>query len=172
MRFRALGAVAALILVSTAFATIVFTRVQARGYATGSLNRRLDFQLNLIHRTNGANHRYFGNGSFAWRANNVGNSVRIHRVESLTLTEEDDAVVITITGQGVLGQFGFPPPSGRRGAPQIGDFTVTIVDNGEGSDTIEFSFQFGTGINAFTYHFSGTVQAGTLNWNQWTYHLD
>lgn len=168
MRFKALGAVAALILVSTAFAAIVFTRVQARGYATDSLNRRLDFQLNLIRRTQGSNHRYFGNGSFAWRSNGVGNSVRIHRVESLTVVE-DDAVVITITGKGVLGQFGFPPPSGRRGAPQIGDFTLTIVDNSEGSDTIEFSFERGTGINAFTYNFSGIVQAGTLNWNQWSH---
>lgn len=168
MRFKALGAVAALILVSTAFATIVFTRVQARGYATDSLNRRLDFQLSLIRRTQGSNNRHWGFGSFAWRANNSGNSMRIHRVESLTVEEDDDAVVITVEGKGVLGQFGFPPPSGRRGAPQIGDFTLTIVDNDEGSDTIEFSFERGTGINAFTYNFSGTVQAGTLNWNQWT----
>lgn len=169
MRFKALGAVAALILVSTAFAAIVFTRVQARGYATDWLNRRLDFQLSLIRRTQGSNHRYFGNGSFAWRSNGVGNSVRIHRVTSLSVEDTGDAVVVSASGTGVLGQFGFPPVGSRRGNPQIGDFTLTIVDNDEGDDTIEFSFQRGTGVNAFTYAFSGIVQAGTLNWNQWSH---
>ena len=168
MRFKALGAVAALILVSTAFATITFLRVQARGHATDSSNRRLDFQLNLAKRSQGGNHRYFGHGSFAWSVNGRGQSMRIHRLESLEVDEDDDVVVITASGEGLLGQFGFPPASGRRGAPQLGDFTLTIVDNAEGADTIEFAFQRGSGVNAYTYSFSGNVQAGNLNWSQWS----
>ncbi|BCW95036.1 MAG: hypothetical protein WHS44_01970 [Fimbriimonadales bacterium] len=168
MRFKALGAVAALILVSTAFAATVFLRVQARGYATDSLNRRLDFQLNALKRSEGATHRYFGNGSFAWSVNGHNQSVRIHRLNSLQVEEGEDAVVITASGTGLLGQFGFPPASGRRGAPQLGDFTLTIVDNAEGADTIEFSFWRGSGVNAYTYHFSGAVQSGALNRSEWT----
>jgi hypothetical protein len=167
MRFKALGAVAALILVSTAFATITFLRVQSRGHATDSSNRRLDFQVNLAKRSQSGNHRYFGHGSFAWSVNGRGQSMRIHRLTALQVDDGEDSDVITATGEGVLGQFGFPPASGRRGAPELGDFTLTIVDNAEGADTIEFAFQRGTGINAYTYSFAGTVQAGSLNWSQW-----
>jgi len=168
MRFKALGAVAALILVSTAFATVTFLRVQARGYATDANNRRLDFQLSVLKRSQEDNHRYLGSGSFAWSEHRRGQAMRIHRIESLEVNDGEDAVVITASGKGVLGQFGFPPFGGRRSAPQLGDFTLTIVDNAEGDDTIEFSFQRGTGINAYTYSFSGTVQAGNLNWSQWS----
>jgi hypothetical protein len=160
--------VAALILVSTAFATITFLRVHARGYATDASNRRLDFQLNLAKRSQGTNHRYLGFGSFAWSENGRRQAMRIHCIESLEVDNSGDAVVITASGKGVLGQFGFPPFGGRRGAPQLGDFTLTIVDNAEGDDTIEFAFQRGSGVNAYTYSFSGNVQAGSLNWNQWS----
>jgi hypothetical protein len=77
-RFKALGAVAALILVSTAFATITFLRVQARGYATDANNRRLDFQLSVLKRSQGTNHCYFGHGSFAWSENGRRQAMRIH----------------------------------------------------------------------------------------------
>jgi len=165
---QALGAVAALILVSTAFATITFLRVQARGYATDSSNRRLDFQVNLLRRTQGSTHRYFGHGSFAWSVNGRGQSMRIHRLTALQVDEGEDADIITAAGEGVLGQFGFPPAGGRRGASELGEFTLTIVDNADGADTIEFAFQRGSGVNAYTYSFSGNVQAGNLNWSQWS----
>jgi hypothetical protein len=167
MRFKALGAAAALILVSTAFATITFLRVQARGYATDPENRRLDFHLNILKRSQGDNHRYLGSGSFAWNEQRRGRAMRIHRIESFEVNAGEDAVVITASGKGVLGQFGFPPLGGRRGAPEIGDFTLTIVDNEEGNDSIEFSFQRGTGMNAYTYNFAGNLQEGVLNWNRW-----
>ena len=168
MRFKALGVVAALILVSTAFATITFLRVQARGYATDSNNRRLDFQLSVLKRSQGTNHRYLGFGSFAWSENGRGRAMRIHRIESLEVNAGEGSVVITASGKGVLGQFGFPPIGGRRGAPEIGDFTLTIVDNAEGDDTIQFSFQRGTGLNAYTYNFSGVIRGGVLSWTQWS----
>ena len=168
MRFKALGAVAALILVSTAFATITFLRVHARGYATDASNRRLDFQLGVLKRSQGTNHRYLGFGSFAWSENGRTQAMRIHRIESLEVDDSGDAVVITASGKGVLGQFGFPPIGGRRGAPELGDFTLTIVDNEEGNDTIEFSFQRGTGVNAYNYNFSGVIREGVLNWTQWS----
>jgi hypothetical protein len=57
---------------------------------------------------------------------------------------------------------------GGRGASELGEFTLTIVDNADGADTIEFAFQRGSGVNAYTYSFSGDVQAGSLNWNQWS----
>jgi len=94
--------------------------------------------------------------------------MRIHRIESLEVNDSGDAVVITASGTGFLGQFGFPTAGGRRGAPQLGEFTLTVVDNAEGDDTIEFAFQRGSGVNAYTYSFSGTVQAGSLNWSQWS----
>jgi hypothetical protein len=168
MRFKALGAVAALILVSTAFATVTFLRVQARGYATDPENRRLDFQLSVLKRSHGDNHRYLGNGSFAWSEQRRGRAMRIHRIESLEVNAGEGSVVITASGKGVLGQFGFPPIGGRRGAPELGDFTLTIVDNEEGNDTIEFSFQRGTGVNAYNYNFSGVIREGVLNWTQWS----
>ena len=168
MRFKALGAVAALILVSTAFATVTFLRVQARGYATDANNRRLDFQLSVLKRSQGTNHCYFGHGSFAWSENGHRQAMRIHRIESLEVDDSGDAVVITASGTGFLGQFGFPPAGGRRGAPEIGDFTLTIVDNAEGDDTIQFSFQRGTGLNAYTYNFSGVIRGGVLSWTQWS----
>ena len=168
MRFKALGAVAALILVSTAFATITFLRVQARGHATDPENQRLDFQLSVLKRSQGTNHRYLGFGSFAWSENGRGRAMRIHRIESLEVDAGEDSVVITASGKGVLGQFGFPPLGGRRGAPEIGDFTLTIVDNAEGDDTIQFSFQRGTGLNAYTYNFSGVIRGGVLSWTQWS----
>jgi hypothetical protein len=168
MRFKALGAAAALILVSTAFATITFLRVQARGHATDPENQRLDFQLSVLKRSQGDNHRYLGNGSFAWSEHRRGRAMRIHRIESLEVDAGEDSVVITASGKGVLGQFGFPPLGGRRGAPEIGDFTLTIVDNAEGDDTIQFSFQRGTGLNAYTYNFSGVIRGGVLSWTQWS----
>ena len=169
MRFKALGAVAALILVSTAFATITFLRVHARGYATDASNRRLDFQLSVLKRSQGTNHRYLGFGSFAWSENGRRQAMRIHRIESLEVDASDDAVVITASGTGFLGQFGFPPFGGRRGASELGEFTLTIVYNADGAYTIEFAFQRGSGINAYTYSFSGNVQAGSsLNWIQWS----
>jgi hypothetical protein len=169
MRFKALGAVAALILVSTAFATITFLRVHARGYATDASNRRLDFQLGVLKRSQGTNHRYLGFGSFAWSENGRRQAMRTHRIESLEVDDSGDAVVITASGTGLLGQFGFPPAGGRRGASELGEFTLTIVDNADGADTIEFAFQRGSGVNAYTYSFSGNVQAGSnLNWSQWS----
>jgi hypothetical protein len=169
MRFKALGAVAALILVSTAFATITFLRVHARGYATDASNRRLDFQLGVLKRSQGTNHRYLGFGSFAWSENGRRQAMRTHRIESLEVDDSGDAVVITASGTGFLGQFGFPPAGGRRGASELGEFTLTIVDNDTGADTIEFAFQRGSGVNAYTYSFSGNVQAGSsLNWSQWS----
>jgi hypothetical protein len=167
MRFKALGAAAALILVSTAFATITFLRVQARGHATDPENQRLDFQLSVLKRSQGDNHRYLGSGSFAWSEYRRGRAMRIHRIESLEVDAGEDSVVITASGKGVLGQFGFPPVGGRRSAPEIGNFTLTIVDNAEGDDTIEFSFQRGTGLNAYTYDFSGVIRGGVLSWTQW-----
>ena len=169
MRFKALGAAAALILVSTAFATITFLRVQARGHATDPENQRLDFQLSVLKRSQGDNHRYLGSGSFAWSENGRTQAMRIHRIESLEVDASDDAVVITASGTGFLGQFGFPPFGGRRGASELGEFTLTIVYNADGAYTIEFAFQRGSGINAYTYSFSGNVQAGSsLNWIQWS----
>jgi hypothetical protein len=168
MRFKALGAAAALILVSTAFATVTFLRVQARGYAIDPENRRLDFQLSVLKRSQGDNHRYLGNGSFAWSEQRRGRAMRIHRIESVDVNAGEGSVVITASGKGVLGQFGFPPIGGRRGAPELGDFTLTIVDNEEGNDTIEFSFQRGTGVNAYNYNFSGVIREGVLNCTQWS----
>jgi len=168
MRFKVLGAVAALILVSTAFATVTFLRVQARGYATDPENRRLDFQLSVLKCSQDTNHRYLGFGSFAWSENGRRQAMRIHRIESLEVDDSGDAVVIEVSGTGLQGQFGFPPFGGRRGASELGEFTLTIVDNAEGDDTIEFAFRRGSGINAYTYTFSGTVRAGSLSWNQWS----
>jgi len=151
-----------------AFATITFLRVQARGYATDASNRRLDFQLGVLKRSQGTSHRYLGFGSFAWRENGRRQAMRTHRIESLEVDNSGGAVVITASGTGFLGQFGFPPASGRRGASELGEFTLTIVDNAQGADTIEFAFQRGSGVNAYTYSFSGTVQAGSLSWDQWS----
>ncbi|MCX7924786.1 MAG: hypothetical protein N2554_03125 [Fimbriimonadales bacterium] len=167
MRLKALGAVAALILGSVAFAAVIATRVQARGYATNASNHRLDFQFNGLHMDNNGNHRYVGQGSFAWSANGRTQSMRIRSISSISVEESEEARVITISGTGQLGRWGFA--SGRPSNNLIqGDFNVTFTDNNEGSDTVQFSFSSGSGLNAFHYNFSGQVQSGTLNVQQWT----
>jgi hypothetical protein len=81
---------------------------------------------------------------------------------------DDDVVVITASGTGLAGAVRLSACEwAARRASELGDFTLTIVDNAEGADTIEFAFQRGSGVNAYTYSFSGTVQAGSLNWSQW-----
>lgn len=166
MRLKALSAAAALILTSIAFATVVATRIQARGHATNSSNVRLDFQFSGLHINNSGNHRYIGQGSFAWTANGRTQSVRTRSISSITVEEDEDARVITIEGTAQLGRWGFAP-SRFNNNPTIGDFTVTFTDNFEGSDTVSFSFSSGSGVSAFNYNFSGAVQSGTLNVNQW-----
>ncbi|GIV07594.1 MAG: hypothetical protein KatS3mg017_0796 [Fimbriimonadales bacterium] len=167
MRLKALGAAAALILTSIAFATVIATRVQARGHATNSSNTRLDFQFSGLHINNSGNHRYIGQGSFAWTANGRTQSMRIRSISSITVEADEDARVVTIQGTGQLGRWGFT--SGRyNNNPIVGEFIATFTDNFEGSDTVSFSFSSGSGVTAFNYHFSGVVQSGALNVNQWT----
>ncbi|MCX7992639.1 MAG: hypothetical protein N2651_03105 [Fimbriimonadales bacterium] len=167
MRFKALGAVAALILVSAAFAAVIATRVQAQGYATNETNHRLDFQLSGLHVNNNGNHRYIGQGSFAWSANGRTQAVRIRTISSISVDESDDARVITVSGTGQLGRWGFAPSRHSNNLVQ-GNFTATFTDRFEGNDTVQFWFSSGSGLNAFQYNFSGAVQSGALNVQQWT----
>lgn len=167
MRLKALGAVAALILVSVACAAVVATRVVARGYATNDSNHRLDFQFSGLHLNNNGNHRFIGQGSFAWSVNSRVQAMRVRSISSITVEEADGARIITITGVGQLGRWGFTPSRFNNNLIQ-GEFSVTFTDNPEDSDTVQFFFSSGSGVNSFQYHFSGQVQSGTLNVQQWT----
>jgi hypothetical protein len=65
MRFKALGAVAALILVSTAFATITFLRVQARGLCDRFEQPTARLPTEPCQAQSGyGNHRYLGSREF------------------------------------------------------------------------------------------------------------
>jgi opacity protein-like surface antigen len=167
MRLKALGAVAALILVSVACAAVVATRVVARGYATNASNHRLDFQFSGLHINNNDNHRYIGQGNFAWSASGRTQSMRVRSINSISIEENEDARIITISGVGQLGRGGFASSRPNNNLIQ-GNFSVTFTDNMEGSDSVQFSFSSGSGLNGFQYNFSGQVQSGTLNVQQWT----
>ena len=168
MRLKALGAVAALILVSVACASVVATRVIARGSATNDSNHRLQFQFAGLHINNSGNHRYIGQGSFAWSVNGRVQAMRIRSISSISVEETVDARIVTITGIGQLGRWGFAPSRFNNNLVQ-GEFSVTFTDNFEGSDTVQFSFSSGPGLNSVQYNFSGQVQSGsTLNVQQWT----
>ncbi|MCS6919893.1 MAG: hypothetical protein NZM28_08990 [Fimbriimonadales bacterium] len=167
MRLKALGAAAALILTTIAFASVVATRIQTRGHATNSSNTRLDFQFNGMHINNSGNHRYIGQGSFAWTANGRTQSMRIRTISSITVEEDDESRVVRIEGTGQLGRWGFAPSRFNNNLTE-GDFIATFTDNFEGSDTVSFSFTSGSGVSAFHYNFAGQVQSGTLNVYQWT----
>ncbi|GIV06201.1 MAG: hypothetical protein KatS3mg016_1776 [Fimbriimonadales bacterium] len=168
MRLKALGAVAALILVSVACASVVATRVVARGSATNDSNHRLEFQFSGLHINHNDNHRYLGQGSFAWSVNGRVQAMRIRSISSITVEETATARIVTITGIGQLGRWGFTPSRFNNNLVQ-GDFSVTFTDNFEGSDTVQFSFSSGPGLNSVQYNFSGQVQSGSmLNAQQWT----
>ncbi len=167
MRYKALGAAAALILTSVALAAVIVTRVQARGYATNGSSHRLDFQFNGLHLNNNGNHRYIGQGSFAWSVNGRTQSMRIRSISSFSVEETEDARVITVSGTGQLGRWGFTPNRHSNNLTQ-GNFSAIFTDNFEGSDTVQFAFSSGSGLTAFHYHFSGQVQSGSLNVHRWT----
>lgn len=168
MRLKALSAAAALILISVAFATTVVTRIHARGHATNSSNTRLYFQLNVMHINRDSSNRYVGQGSFAWTANGRTQSMRIRSIRAIIVEEDDEARVVRIEGIGQLGRWGFAP--GRFNSNLVeGDFIAVFTDNSEGNDSLSFSFNSGSGITAFNYSFSGTVQSGsTLDVIRWT----
>ncbi|OYT75614.1 MAG: hypothetical protein CFK49_02265 [Armatimonadetes bacterium JP3_11] len=170
MRLKALGAGAALILVSVACAAVIATRVVARGYATNDSNHRLDFQFSGLHINNNDNHRFIGQGSFAWSVNGRVQSMRVRSINSISVEDIGGARVVTISGTGQLGRWGFTPSRFNNNLVQ-GEFSVTFTDNSEGSDTVQFSFSSGPGMNSVQYNFSGQVQSGTLNAQQWTLSL-
>ncbi len=167
MRLKALGAVAALTLTAIAFASVVVTRIQTRGYALDSSNTRFDFQLNAMRRQQGSANRYFGLGSFAWTSNGRTQGMRIRSISSITVDEDSESRVVRVEGKGQLGRWGFTPER-FNGNLTVGDFIVTFTDNFEGDDTVSFSFTSGAGVNGTHYSFSGNVQSGVLNVSQWT----
>lgn len=163
MRLKALSAVAALILVSVAWAAVVVTRVIASGSAVNASNHRLQFQFNGLHIDNSSNHRYIGHGSFAWSVSGRVQSMRVRSVNSISVEETGNARIVTITGTGQLGRWGFTSSRFNSNLVQ-GEFSMTFTDNVEGSDTVRFYFSTGSGLNSFRYSFFGEVQSGsTLN---------
>ncbi len=166
MKLKALGAVVALLAVSVVFAQMAVTRVIARGYALNSNEQRLDFNFSSARMQSGSNTRYLGQGSFRWRDGSTLHSVSLRRVNSMTVTTDDDGnKTIEMSGVAELVRGGslFGPRSQRT----TGAFTLQIVDLSEGDDTIEFSFSAGAGLNVINLNYSGTVQGGS-QLNIWT----
>ncbi|MFN3690650.1 MAG: hypothetical protein ACK4UU_06975, partial [Fimbriimonadales bacterium] len=153
MRHKGLGVVAALTLASVACAAVIVTRIHARGSAANEQNHQLNFQLSVLHIDNAGNERSVGQGSFAWSVNGRTQAMRIRTINSVSVEETAEARIVTVSGVGQLGRWGFMPSRYRNNLVR-GDFSATFVDRYEGDDTVQFSFSSGSGLNAYHYHFS------------------
>ena len=167
MRHKVLGAVVTLILASAAFAAVTVTHIRAHGSAADHSNHQFNFQLSVLHIDNAGNHRYLGQGGFAWSANGRTQAMRIRTINSVSVEENAEARIVTVSGTGQLGRWGFMPNRHNNNLIQ-GHFSVTFTDRFEGEDTVQFSFTSGSGLNAFHYNFSGQIQSGVLNVQQRT----